>query len=226
MTHAPLATIGAIEITPKARRHRFYQEALACAQVRDDDDRERVVGTANTRACELYGWAPHVPEHVDGFGYTYLVCLNEGKTSICLRDGEAIDEVWAPSGAVIRLDDRFAHWTSDDGPRVAAFVGTFGEPCDDEAIDILRCGIAALVRGDYHGAPRVRTGFRIILEDECWAASPTTDEIDTALIVDATAQGLTIAHCSLCERPAVRPDPYWPYEQQQSRCAEHLHTGA
>jgi hypothetical protein len=141
MTHAPLATVGTIGIAPAALEHRFYREALACARVRDADDRERVVGTANTRACELYRWAPHVPEHADGFGYTYRLCLNEAKTSICVRDGEDIHEVWAPRGAVIRLDDRLAHWTADDAPRVAAFVGTFAEPCDGAAIAILRAGV-------------------------------------------------------------------------------------
>lgn len=224
MSHAPLATVGTLEIAPAARRHRFYREALACAQVRVEDNLERVVGTDNTLACELYGWAPHVPEHADGFGYSYFVCLNEANTLLCLRNGEEIEAVWAPPGAIIRLDDRFPHWTLDDAPRVAAFVGTFDEPQDAAAIEVLRDGIAALARGDYYGAPRMSHDFRTLFEDECWAAASESGGAERILLADAMAQGRLIAACSICGRPAVRMDPYWPYEHRRSRCADHLNV--
>lgn len=220
---APLAVVGHLSIPPAALEHRFAVEALAVAHSRDSEDLERVIGTDNTGRCELYGWAPHVAPHADGFGFVYLVCLNDGKTSICARDtsGE-VYEVFAPAGAVIRLDDRLEHWTSDTVARVAAFAGHFPEPGDDAAIAQLKAGIAALSKGLYAGAPRVRDGFRVLLDDECWSAATLDDELETTLLQEAKTAGRWIETCSHCGKPAVRPDPKWPYSMALSRCMEHL----
>ncbi|MBB4517293.1 hypothetical protein GGD68_006096 [Paraburkholderia fungorum] len=222
-SRAPLAVVGHLNIPPAALEHRFVMEALAVAHSRESDDLERVIGTDNTSRCELYGWAPHVAPHADGFGFVYLVCLNDGKSSISVRDtcGE-IQEVFAPVGTVIRLDDRLEHWTSDTVARVAAFTGHFPEPCDEAAIEELEAGIAALAEGAYIGAPRVRDGFRVLLDDECWSAATLDDELETTLLRDATAAGRWIEICSHCRKPAARPDPKWPYSMAMSRCMEHL----
>lgn len=220
---SPLAVVGHLSIPPATLEHRFTVEALAVAHSRESQDLERVVGTDNTGRCELYGWAPHVAPHADGFGFVYLVCLNDGKTSICARDtSDEVYEVFAPAGAVIRLDDRMEHWTSDTAARVAAFVGHFPEPGDEAAIAQLEAGIAALAMGLYAGAPRVRDGFRVLLDDECWSAATLDDELQTTLLQEAKTEGRWIEMCSHCGKPAVRTDPKWPYSMALSRCMKHL----
>lgn len=220
---SPLAAVGRLSIPPEALEHRFTVEALAVARSRESEELERVIGTDNSGRCELYGWAPHVAPHADGFGFVYLVCLNEGETSICARDAsDEVYEVFAPAGAVIRLDDRMVHWTADTAVRVAAFVGHFPEPVDEVAIAQLEAGIAALSKGLYAGAPRVRDGFRVLLDDECWSATTLDDELETTLLREAKAAGRWIEMCSYCGNAAVRPDPKWPYSISLSRCMKHL----
>lgn len=220
----PLAAVGTIAIGAHVMNHRFVREALACATLRGLEELDRVVGTANTGKCELYGWGPHVSEHTDGFGYIYVLCLNDGRSSVCVRDGEEIHEVFAPGGQVLRLDDRFPHWTADTVARVAAFVGQFDTPRDAEAMRVLEEGVAELERGTYYGAPRVREGFRALLEDECLAASADMESLDVMLLDDARRAELLIERCALCAAPAIRADHYWPYSSASSRCAAHLNA--
>jgi hypothetical protein len=219
----PLAVVGRLDIPRRALGHRFVVEALAVARTREKEELERVVGTENTGLCELYGWAPFVAPHKDGYGFIYLACLNRGKTSIYARNPAGkIHKVSAPAGAVVRLDDRIEHWTEDSTSRVAAFVGHFPEPNDGDAIAALRSGITALASGQYYGAPRVRDGFRVLLDDECWATASLDDTLDTMLIDDARTAGHFIEGCALCDKPAVRRDPQWPHNFGMSRCMAHL----
>lgn len=222
-------TIGRIAIPSAALTHRFVQEAEACARLLTNkaDPTTQVVGTENTRACELYGWAPNVDSHADRTGFVYLCMLNPGRGTLFAFEGAMGDQVVQEpleQGAVIRLNDFCEHWTEDRirEHRVAAFVGSWPEPNDAEAVALLQAGILALERGDYYGAPRVREGFRVLLADECWAADKGFDTLETMLLADAKAQGRYVETCALCSRPAVRPDDKWPHFSDQSRCRVHL----
>lgn len=219
--------IGRIEIPASALKHRFVIEAEACAKLLAgrEDARSQVVGTANSRRCELYGWAPNVDSHVDQTGYVYLCCLNPGTTELVAWDFDDSIELAMASldqGVVVRLNDHMLHWTEDHGHRVAAFVGSWQWPADEEAMQILRGGIEALARGDYYSAPRVRAGFRVLMDDECLVANAAFDELEPALLADAEKAGRYIERCGQCTRPAVRPDDMWPYFNEWSRCRDHM----
>lgn len=223
--------IGRIEIPDSVLKHRFVVEVEACAKMFESasDVHHQVVGTGNTRRCELYGWAPNVDAHVDRTGYVYLCCLNPGLGELVAWDMDDNTEaavVELQVGAVIRLNDHVLHWTEDKGYRLAAFAGVWQWPADDEAMAILRGGIEALARGDYYGAPRVRPGFRILLADECLVPNAAHDELEPALLADAKRRGLLIEQCGQCRKPAVRPDRQWPYFRDQSRCRDHMQANA
>jgi hypothetical protein len=222
-------TIGRIAIPAAVLDHRFVHEAQASAMLltNKQDPTSQVVGTANTRACELYGWAPNVDSHDDRTGFVYLCMLNPGRGTLFAFEGAMGDQVVEEpleQGAVIRLNDFCEHWTEDRirEHRVAAFVGSWPEPNDAEALALLQAGIAALERGDYYGAPRVREGFRVLLADECLAANAAFDALEPMLLADAKAQGRYVETCAQCSRPAVRPDSKWPHFIDQSRCRVHL----
>lgn len=38
---------------------------------------------------------------------------------------------------------------------------------------------------------------------------------------EAKKKGLRVIHCSECDKPAVRLDHLWPYENKMTACAEH-----
>lgn len=224
-----LVIVGHLGVPDSVMTHRFAIEAEACAMLfaQKADARSQVIGTGNTKACELYGWAPNVDSHEDRTGWMYGVALNDGRTTIsayaypmrsCLRTLH----VELPRGAVFRLMDWCHHWTEDDGPRVCAFVGSFDAPEDDRAIATLRAGIAALARGDYYGAPRVRPGFRVLMDDECLVANDDMTDYAPALLADAQRRGQFVIPCSSCARPAVRIDAHWPYHWEHNRCREHM----
>lgn len=213
MTH-PLEIIGHIEVPADALMHRFVIEAAGCAKVlaeRDNDTRERVVGTANTGDVELYGWAPNVPDHQDNTGLVYLVALNPGTTMIECIQGEVAHSVVLEQGAVVRLDDRWTHWTIDLQERICAFIGSFEEPCDEWAINRLQAAVEALERGDYYGAPRVQHGFRVYGADECLVADTAGGTFQYMLLVDAIAQDRLYETCCKCGNPATILDRSFPY---------------
>jgi hypothetical protein len=225
--------IGRIEIPPAVLDHRFVLEALGCALVlqQSDDRKAGVVGTDNSRLCELYGWAPNVPAHRDNTGWMYALMLDDGVSRIHAMSDPGLSHAVSPSekieirvtaGDVFRLCDFCEHWTEDVRARVAAFVGCFDEPDDERALAILRAGVAALARGEYYGAPRVRDGFRTLLPDECYAASDECTDAELMLLSDAKHAGRWIQTCGVCEAPAVRLDHYWPYHHEYNRCREHL----
>jgi hypothetical protein len=222
---SPLEIIGNIDIPTSVMMHRFVREALGCAHimaknVEGGDSREQVVGTANNKAVELYGWAPHVDSHADNTGFVYLVALNEGRSTVNVwADFEPIS-VWLPAGTVVRLDDRKMHWTEDD--RVRAFVGSFAEPRDDQALTQLQAGVTNLAKGDYYGTPRVSSGFRVLMPDECLIPNAVYDNCDPMLVADARKQRLRYERCTHCKKPAVRLDHHWPYSQANNRCIDHM----
>lgn len=229
----PLEVIGRIDIPESVLSHRFVIEALACAHVlgQNEDSKERVVGTENTKKVELYGWAPNVDCHVDQTGLVYLLALNEGKGTVnCWNENPPTSDdpvsVWMPAGTVVRLNDYMPHWTEDDQCRVCAFLGSFREPCDAAAIALLQESVQALARGDYYGAPRVREGFRALRPDECLVPNDAFDAYEPMLLADAQKQGKWFEPCSECDQPAVRLDNHWPYCTEYNRCAEHLRGAA
>ena len=225
--------VGTIDVPPAVMQHRFALEALAGAMMLAgrEEPVARVIGTENTKRCELYGWGANVDSHRDDTGWMYLVLLNDGTSTLSAwaRDTHACNDVVSeamPRGAVIRLQDCCEHWTEDDGPRVAAFVGSFDRPCDAVAMAILQAGVAALARGDYYGAPRVREGFRAILPDECLAADDGMNELQPMLLADARRERRYFERCAHCKAPAVRADRLWPYSMENSRCRFHLDGAA
>lgn len=221
----PLEVIGHINVPPAVMKHRFVREAMACTLVvaESEDPRAQVVGTANTKKVELYGWAQHVDSHVDNTGWVYFVALNDGRSTVNAWgvDNEPIS-IWLPRGAVVRLNDYVEHWTEDDRPRVCAFIGSYRTPHDYDAMVALRAGIDMLDRGDYYGAPRVRDGFRALQPDECIAATPDFDDFEIMLVEDARAQGRYVETCAQCTNFAVKLDQHWPYHTDMNRCREHL----
>lgn len=226
---SPLSIVASLEVPEATLAHRFYTEALACAQlfVRAADVHRQVIGTANTKQVELYGWAANVDSHKDATGWVYLVPLNAPTTVLAFGSDDPDAEllmVTAAPGQVVRLNDHCLHWTEEPAGQatVAAFIGSFAEPDDDAAVKALTNGIAALTMGLYYGAPRVREGFRALLTDECLAANDAFDELVPMLLADARKQGRYIERCGKCRRPAVRPDDKWPFFSETSRCRSHL----
>lgn len=229
MTAVSLSIVGHIDVPAAVRTHRFHAEAEANAMMlaHKNDPSTQVVGTENTRRCELYGWAPNVDSHRDDSGWMYLVLLT-GERSIVEAyaspklGSRKVHSVRIRPGDVLRLWDHCLHWTIDDGYRVAAFVGSFPRPADAEALATLRAGVEALASGAYYGAPRVRPGFRAMQDDECLVSNAAFDDLEPALLADAQAQGRFIETCAHCDRPAVRADEKWPFFHDMSRCRLHL----
>lgn len=215
-----LQVVGSIAIPPSVIKHRFVREALAVATLfsQDDERIERVVGTLNNKKCELYGWATSVAAHTDKTGYVYLLPLNDGNSVIYTED----HEIHLKVGEVVRLNDFHLHWTVDEFPIVCAFVGSFKEPNDKQAMTTLQQGVTALAKGDYYDAPRVRSGFQAMLEDECFAIIDSIESPEQMLISDALVCGLWIEPCGECGEPAIKLDSYYPYFNDENKCRNHL----
>lgn len=218
-----IEVVGTVAVPPEVLRHRFFLEAVGNAHIAAarEDEQSRVVGTQNTKSAELYGWGHNVSEHVDNTGFMYLLPLQLDRSMLYAKH---LGELWEQRlvvGEVVRLWDHAVHWTEDRANVVAGFVGSFPEPRDAEAVEILHAGVAALARGDYYGSPRVGPGYRVVLPDECWA----TDDFETAEIIlraDAKAKRMKVLPCAQCRRPAVRLDNQWPYHWDRNVCREHL----
>ncbi|MNX80486.1 hypothetical protein D3C86_1121490 [compost metagenome] len=186
-----------------------------------------MVGTENTRSCELYGWAPNVEAHRDCTGWVYLLALNDGFSTVqawasALPRSRKLHCVELRRGDVVRLWDFCEHWTEDRAPRIAAFVGSYERPNDKHALAALQRGIDSLAAGAYYGAPRVRSAFRALLDDECLAADAGMTELQPMLLADARREDRLIETCAHCDKPAVRPDEKWPYFSSMSVCRTHL----
>jgi len=209
--------IGQIAVPQTVLEHRFVKEALAVVNFfqKDDERAERVIGTQNSKKCELYGWSTCVAPHTDNEGYVYLLPLNDIGSFLYTEDSE----VYLQQGTVVRLNDFSSHWTFDDVPVVCAFVGSFKEPNDEQAISILKEGVNALERGDYYDAPRVREGFQVVMDDECWAwSSEDMDNVKLMLLSDAKEKDLFIELCACCGEHASKLDSLWPYHFENNIC--------
>lgn len=218
---APIVeAVGSIAVPAHVREHRFCLEALAIAthhSMKDDEDLEKVIGTANTGRTELYGWGANVAQHVDNTGFMYLLPLHVDRSVLYAQHGDDFREQVLQVGQVVRLWDFAKHWTEDRAGAVAAFVGSFDGPDDARALCELQAGVDALARGDYHGAPRVREGFRIPARDECLV---TTDfeSAQLTLHADAIERGVFVIPCSSCNRPAQHLDSAWPHHWENCLC--------
>lgn len=220
-----LEIIAHIDIPFAVFGHRFYKEAFAIARntqrkVKRKETREKVIGTANTKQVELYGWARNVEAHSDDSGLIYFVALNDGD-SIVVTTGHRETVIDLPAGAVVRMDDYCRHFTFDDRPRVCAFIGSYPTCHDYDAIMALQHGVELLAKGEYYGAPRVREGFRVVLPDECYV-SADIDTLELMLLKDAKEQGKFIQECAVCGRPAAKIDHQWPWFMDLHRCMEHI----
>lgn len=226
-----LEIIGRIEIPPAVREHRFYAEAKANGLLMQSqrDPLKQVVGTWNTREVELYAWAANVLPHRDNIGWMYAVLLDEGISFVHARPRRLASSgphlsMAIQAGDVFRLDDFCEHWTEDSGPRVAAFIGCFDEPCDLEAMRKLQTGIDRLVAGAYYDTPRVRQGFRIMHADEAYVANEEHSDAEMMLLADVPPHRQeAIVRCAKCDERACRLDQHWPYHWEMNVCLEHLH---
>ncbi|MGE4243660.1 hypothetical protein [Ramlibacter sp.] len=222
-----LVPVGRIEVPPTVVAHRFHREALANAMLAAtrEEESDRVVGTENTKRPELYGWGQNVGRHVDNTGFMYLVPLSlEHSVLYALHKGDFAEQMLRV-GEVVRLWDFAPHWTEDRAPVVSAFVGSFDEPCDEHALQLLAGAVAALARGDYFGAPRVASGMQILLDDECFATADFESAAVT-LIADAKRQRRFVIPCAQCNRPAHVLDHHWPYEWSLNACRDHRGNSA
>jgi len=221
---APMLEVVGRIIVPDLSDHRFVREAMAIANLkhRKQDPTEQVIGTANTKECELYGWAANVDSHVDNTGFMYLVPLVAEYSVLYVMLGDELLEQRLAVGEVVRLWDYALHWTEDSAPVMAAFVGSYKAPNDAEAVAVLANGVEALQRGDYYGAPRVRDGFRVLLPDEC-LATKDYETYEPMLLADVKSRGMTVLTCSHCDSPAHSIDKQWPYFWEHNVCAEHRH---
>lgn len=220
----PLSVVGQLDVPAAALQHYHVVEALACASVLTDG-RERVVGTTNDAArepaLELYGWAPCVQPHTDGFGWVYFCPLSMRLSKVSAKWGKGVATCHLRRGAVYRLDDRVKHWTRDAGPTCALYYGFLKAPNDQLAINTIRLGIAMLRLGSRQ-APRVKFGFRCPAPWECWV--DTKDGRELMPLADAKRRRLFIATCSEtgCHEPAYSIDRHFPYHQEHNRCRKHF----
>lgn len=220
-----LQVVAKLHIPPHIEHHRHMKEALDALNLVEQlvEDEARVVGTTNTQSCELYGWAPDIARHIDKTGYVYFACLNPGESTIYASQDGKTSCVKANQGDVIRLWDHAEHWTQDEASRVAIFIGSFRAPADNQAIEAISMGIAALANGNYYNSPRVSSGYRQIASDECIAATSNFQSYEHMLVSDALAQNRYVIRCH-CGEPAMRVDNHWPYHDDRSLCARHLAT--
>ena len=222
-----LQVIGKLEVSQSAKEHRFVVECQAVTKVIECREKcGSVVGTENTKQPELYGWKPNVLPHVDNTGFVYFMPIVVNGGNVCAGDFETqiYSDLPLECGTVYRLDDRVHHWTTDDSHTVCLFVGSYDAPDDTEAMILLSKGLAALAAGEYYGAPRAGRGFRVVLHDECLIE--TRDGYDYKLLADASRDDDFILKCSQgdCCKPAVIADRYFPYFQENNRCADHIRT--
>lgn len=221
-----IEVVGSIPVPDAALSHRFCREAVGVAMLhdrRDPDSENRVAGTSNTKGAELYGWGNCVGKHVDNTGFMYLAPLTVARSTLYALHADRFWEQRLHVGQVVRLWDWAPHWTEDVGPVVAAFVGAFQQPEDALAVQILRNAVATLARGEYEGAPRVSPGYRVVMDDECWATEHFRDRDDVRLMLrrDARRRGMHVIGCAQCKRPAVTLDNLWPYSWELNRCRAH-----
>lgn len=226
-----LEIIGHIDVPASVQEHRFYKEVLGVTKVFTKKiaaklSREPVIGTANSRRVELYGWAKNVAKHTDDSGFIYFVALNDADSIIVSKDDDKELIIDLPKGAVARMNDYKPHFTFDDKARVCAFLGSYKEPCDRLAIAKLTKGVNALAVGKYYGAPRVRHGFRAMLPDECYVMAKNFDQVEMMLLKDAKKADRFIQTCGLCKRLAVKIDSHFPYFLENNRCRNHLKADA
>jgi hypothetical protein len=220
---APLELVASIDVPAAVEGHRFVLEALKSThKLRDvsDDETQKVLGTANNKRAELYGWAANVVPHSDGFGYIYLAPLNDGVTTVFAECDGRTHSMRLMKGMIVRLDDRCTHWTYDDRTRVCAFVGAFKRPDDPTAVAVLTSCIAALAEGSYYDAPRVTPGFRSYGADECLVPLDDMSDVTPMILSDAIAGGRDYETCSVCGAPATALPRSWPYDLD-SRCDRH-----
>lgn len=218
-----------LDIPASVRGHRFYREALEVSKIMGlgkNINHGGVVGTANTRRAELYGWHNPVSPHMDNAeseSYIYGGILSRGKMTRIGCFDHVTGKIWhveAGSGDVFRLNDRMLHWTEGGGVSLAVFAGEYDEPCDAEALTVLQRGVNRLAAG-VRTAPRVSSGFRVPLEDECFA----TNDFHSIHLVSrklASSRGWVVAQCANCLNPAVTLDRMWPVDSWGNLCATHV----
>lgn len=218
-----IEVVGKVPVPDAVLKHRFFIEALGNATIANEreDAVSRVVGTANTKTPELYGWGANVDRHIDNTGFMYLLPLQVDRSTLYALHGEQFFEQRLQVGDVVRLWDWAPHWTEDAAPAVAAFVGSFELPQDEIAVQALTRAVGALAKGVYAGAPRVGPGYRLVMDDECWATTGLDEDAQVMLVADAKARGLMVVPCCQCTRPAMVMDEKWPYFADGCLCRVH-----
>lgn len=217
-----LKVIANLSIHPAVREHRFVRRAQE--DVFALEPTHPVIGTRNTQQVELYGWAGSVPMHKDNHGYMYLLVLSGGNGQLVVGGHQAplVD------GVLIRMDDRVEHGTIQQGMTVAMFLGTFLEPCDEYALQMMQDALMHLKAGSYE-APRTSVSMKRLEADECfWFVGPENiGELQTLIRlrsdVDLTTEDVVTCGCPGCCQPAILLDSYFPYHWEGNVCIHHLH---
>lgn len=165
MSHlVPLALVHQAEINQSVLQHVHVKHAMKLLED-VDSMRGRVIKTnKSSRKVEIYGWGRNISEHIDGEGYTYIMPINPGKTVIHVTNraspvpGDEFKLV-IKAGDIIRLDDRWHHWTEDTRKRLALFLGCYKRPNDQDAIKKMTEAID-LLKGGWASAPNVIGMYR------------------------------------------------------------------
>lgn len=214
-----------LTIPPRIFDHpNMVEMAAICRVVLGDDT--YVVGTSNTQRPELYGWQNLVPEHRDNHpeckdSIVYF-CLLSGRATVCSRDDEGnVYRVNPLPGQIVRMIDKYIHWTEGDGECIALFMGVFTHPVDALVERDMARGIARLSNPRVYRAPRAAGEYQTKRIDEVYAAQEFGDRYYLLRKSAASRAKLVILTCAFCGKPAVEIDKFWPYENQH-RCKKHL----
>lgn len=205
-----------------------YIEAAAVVEGYNNDKGiydHRVVGTANTRKLELYGWKNPIGMHVDSHtvespSFCYFAILDNNDTEIVVKYKDGSYNIVCPRiGDIVRLNDSFEHGTTGLGRCVALFCGTFTRSCDAKVAAQMQIGInrlAANIRSPKVPLP-LATGF---YHNECLVAGKYIPELSTLRIADKKSQEILYCHCG---EVACVPDKMYPYGHDHV-CGRHRKT--
>lgn len=213
-----------LDISPDIFKHPNMIEMQAICTVALGEDKQ-VIGTANTQRTELYGWRNPVDPHRDSRKEqkrtVMYFCLLSGGTTIFCRDDDGNEYQATPEpGEIVRLVDKFVHWTAGDGDCIALFMGVFFRPNDEHVIKVMSRGLARLSKPKVYFAPRSVASDGILRNDEVYAAHEFGSEYYKLRRVAAARANLDILTCKICCETAVKIDKFWPYDDEH-RCHDH-----
>lgn len=182
----------------------------------------RVVGTANTKQLELYGWKNPIGMHVDSHSvesssFCYFSILDNDDTEIVVKLSDYSYIIVCPKrGDIVRLDDSFEHGTTGLGNCVALFCGTFKRSCDAVVAKRMQLGINRLAQNIR--SPKIALPLAVgFYHNECYVAGQYKPELSTLNIAEKRSQEILYCHCG---EVACVPDKMYPYGHNHV-CGNH-----